>query len=598
MDQPRSEHPNPMHRRGRYRSLNGPWYFATDDEAPIRGRHRNDTDDPFRPPLTETILVPFCPQSAASGLSLQGHHPVLWYRRSFTLSDEERAGRVILTFGAVDFVGEVWVNGAYQGSHRGGYTPFRFDITHIVGSGENTVELRVTDEMAKDQPRGKQSWQAPFSCWYHECSGIWQSVWLEFAPLQGIDTVTAEARILDGGAGRITVGIRPFGTAPARATVTVSLDGTVLATRETALTYPLTETEIDLEAIDLWAPGSPVLYDVTVEVLSATGNGPGENPIEGRDEDRVDTYVGFRSVSITDGALAINGVPLPQRLILDQGFWPDGFYTAPTDDDYRRDIELAIAMGFNGCRKHTKIEDPRFYYWADRLGFLVWEELPSPYEFTGASRASVIRDTTEMIRRDRGHPSVVVWTLYNESWGVPEIAVSREQQDFVRDLVLLVRQLDPTRPVVANDGWEIVGGDIYGVHTYAADPERLGIDLDGALRAGDATAVIASSGKQMWPVAGLPSDRIRIVTEFGGIAYRTDHRADAWGYDRPAESEEEFLARFGALVGHVRSREDIAGFVYTQLTDVEQEVNGLLTADRVPKVPIERIRRIVTGKGD
>jgi beta-galactosidase/beta-glucuronidase len=577
-----------MHRRERYRSLNGPWQFATDDEAPIRGNHHNGTEDPFRPVFTDTIHVPFCPQSEASGVALQGHHPVLWYRRTFTLSDDERSRRVLLHFGAVDFLSEVWVNGAYQGSHYGGYTPFRFDITHVIGSGENVVELRVTDEVAKDQPRGKQSWQAPFSCWYHECSGIWQSVWLEFAPLQGIDTVTTGAHILDGGRGRITIGIRPFGTAPSRAIVTASRDGEILATREVAVTYPHTGTEIDLATIDLWSPDSPVLYDVAVRLVSTTDEGPAE--------DRVDTYTAFRDLSITDGALAINGTPLYQRLILDQGFWTHGFYTAPTDDDYRRDIELAIAMGFNGCRKHAKIEDPRFYYWADRLGFLVWEELPSPYVFSRASREYVMRDTSEMIRRDRGHPSVVAWTLYNESWGIPEVAVSREQQDFVRDLVRLVRQLDPTRPVVANDGWEIVGGDVYGVHSYSATAEQLQTDLDGALQIGNTAATIASSGKTMWPIAGLPSDRIRMVTEFGGIAFRTDHRTDAWGYDRTAESEEEFLARFSALVGYVRSRDDVAGFVYTQLTDVEQEVNGLLTADRVPKVPIEKIRRIITGE--
>ncbi len=603
MQQPRSEPPNPLHFRPRRRSLNGTWDFAIDDEAPIRGTSREcrsgaENDTWFSPDYSKTIQVPFCPQSTLSGVKFTGHHPTLWYRRSFEISEGEEAGRTLLHFGAVDFSCEVRVNDRFIGSHRGGYTPFHFDISHLVRPGNNTVEVCVVDHLDKDQPRGKQSWQAPFSCWYRECSGIWQSVWLEFSPLQGIARVDAEAFLGNANApeehrrpGRITLRIRPFGTSPATISVRLTHNDSQITETTAPARYPVTDIDIDLDSVKPWSPDFPNLYDIEVRMTSSHG------------VDRVDTYVGFRTVAIADGALTINDVPVYQRLVLDQGFWDGGYYTAPTDDDYRRDIEISKAMGFNGCRKHTKIEDPRFYYWADRLGYLVWEELPSPYTFSLQSQEQIIRDTIEMVRRDRGHPSVVTWTLYNESWGVPDIAHSREQQEFVRTLVELVRQLDPTRPVVANDGWELVGGDVYGIHSYAAHSDALERDIDGAFPLHgrddphilDRDARIESSGKPVWAVKGLPTDRIYMVTEFGGIGLQKDSRDDAWGYDKMARSSEELLRRVDSLVRQLRMNPQIRGFVYTQLTDVEQEVNGLLESNRTPKAPLEEIYRIITG---
>ncbi|HKK49840.1 MAG TPA: glycoside hydrolase family 2 TIM barrel-domain containing protein, partial [Alkalispirochaeta sp.] len=360
--------------------------------------------------------------------------------------------------------------------------------------------------------------------------------------------------------------------------------------------FPLTQFHFDIDNLPLWSPDSPELVDIVVRMQCPAGT---DIPT---DTDEIHTYTGFRRVEIVDGTLHLNGAPLYQRLILDQGYWPDGDYTAPDDAALRRDIELAKEMGFNGCRKHAKIEDPRFYYWADQLGYLVWEELPSAYEFSRESRESLTSHTVEMVRRDRAHPSIIAWTLFNESWGVPDIHTDREQQHFVAELMRLVRDLDPERLVIGNDGWEQVGGDVYGVHSYAPTAERLEDDMDVAFSS-DAIPTAGSREGQLengrpFRSVMLPPGRLHMVTEFGGIGYRApeDSRHDAWGYANLAETPEELLARLRELVAAVHRRPNLAGFTYTQLTDVEQEVNGLLYADRTPKADISAIREIIIGK--
>jgi beta-galactosidase/beta-glucuronidase len=603
MAQSRAETPDPAHHRPTWRSLNGPWEFAVDDEEPIRPRQARHTgDSPGAVPTFErTIQVPFCPQSRNSGIEMAGHHPVLWYRRTVSLNPEESRNRVFLTFGAVDFEATLWINGGYAGRHRGGYAPFRSEITALVEPGDNTVLLRVEDRLDRSQPRGKQSWQAPFSCWYRECSGIWQTVWMEFVPDQGISRVTPRPTVTGllgngRGSGHLTVDVHPLD--PTRGTITVTLThrGTKLAAAEAPVRFPLTQLHFELSDLPLWSTEAPELIDIVVRMNTSS------DADATADADEVHTYTGFRLVEIVDGMLHLNGRPLYQRLILDQGYWPDGDYTAPDDAAIRRDIELAMEMGFNGCRKHAKIEDPRFYYWADRLGYLVWEELPSPYEFSQDARESLTTHTVEMVRRDRAHPSIIAWTLFNESWGIPDIHTDREQQHFVGELLQLVRDLDPERLVIGNDGWEQVGGDVHGVHSYAPNAARLQQDLDVAFPDGTGSTAPNRNGHlengRPFRSVRLPAGRLRMVTEFGGTGYRRpdDTRHDAWGYDNLAKTPEELLARLNELVTTVQNRSDLAGFTYTQLTDVEQEVNGLLYADRTPKADISVIRELIIGK--
>ncbi|MFO8043264.1 MAG: glycoside hydrolase family 2 TIM barrel-domain containing protein [Alkalispirochaeta sp.] len=615
MARSRAETPNPAHHRPSWRTLNGPWEFAVDDEEPIRPRPARHTGDATGtvPAFEQTIQVPFCPQSSRSGIGMTGHHPVMWYRKTVTLSSEEVQGRAFLSFGAVDFEATLWINGTYAGRHRGGYTPFRSEITRLVKSGDNTVLLRVEDRLDRSQPRGKQSWQAPFSCWYRECSGIWQPVWLEFVPRQGISRVIPRPSVTSligngRGSGHLTVDVHPLDPTHGALTVTLSHRETELATAKAPVQFPLTQLHFDIDDLPLWSTESPELIDIVVRLTPSTDAGvPTDTDLStgtglptGTDE--IHTYTGFRRVEIVNGMLHLNGKPLYQRLILDQGYWPDGDYTAPDDAAIRRDIEIAQDMGFNGCRKHAKIEDPRFYYWADRLGYLIWEELPSPYEFSPDSRESLTSHTVEMIRRDGAHPSIIAWTLFNESWGVPDIHTNREQQHFVDELMQLVRDLDPQRLVIGNDGWEQVGGDVYGVHSYAPTADRLRSDLEVAFphetgASGSGQGGHLENGRFFQSVP-LPSGRLRMVTEFGGIGYRRpeDTRHDAWGYDNLAETPEELLSRLKDLVATVQNRSDLAGFTYTQLTDVEQEVNGLLYADRTPKADLSTIREIIIGK--
>jgi beta-galactosidase/beta-glucuronidase len=593
----RAENPDPIRHRPAWRTLNGPWEFALDDEEPIRPAHARHAADATGtvPTFDRTIEVPFCPQSSLSDVTLTGHHPVIWYRKTISLSAAEVKERVFLTFGAVDFRATLWINGEYAGHHTGGYSPFRVEITPLVRSGENTVLLRVEDRLDRSQPRGKQSWQAPFSCWYRECSGIWQSVWLEFVPSAGIARVTHHATVTsfsgDGrGSGHLTVDVHPLDPTGGTISVVLTHRETEFAIAQSPVRYPLTRVHFDLADLPLWSTEAPELVEITVRLVSTAGT------------DEVRSYTGFRRIEIADGMLHLNGAPLYQRLILDQGYWPDGDYTAADDAAIRRDIELAIEMGFNGCRKHAKIEDPRFYYWADRLGFLVWEELPSPYEFSRESRESLTAHAIEMVRRDGGHPSIIAWTLFNESWGIPDIHTERAQQHFVAELISLIRDLDPERLIVGNDGWEQVGGDVYGVHSYAPTAARLDDDLEVAFPQRSPSSDpqrhdLLENGRPFRSVQ-LPAGRLKMVTEFGGIGYRKpgDGRDDAWGYADLAKTPEELLARMKELVSAVYRRSDLAGFTYTQLTDVEQEVNGLLFADRTPKVAIPAIREIIIGK--
>lgn len=611
---PRPEQPDPLRARSRWRSLNGWWDFCRDDEDMLRRRRRYIESLPPHQPYTEQILVPFSPQSARSGVKMAGDHPVLWYRRRFELSRAERSGRIILVLGAVDHSCDIWVNGQHVVHHRGGYTPIRVDITPQAAA-TNELELRAEDWPRRDQPRGKQSWQAPFGCWYTACSGIWQPVWLEFVGPHGVAALDCEAQLFHDAQtathhGQIICRVHPVGSGGGTCRLRLRHDGQLIADKRVELAYPQTTVVIPVASPALWAPGQPALYDIEVETPAPDAPGPDAADGPPPQPDRLSTYVAFRSISVRDGMLAINGQPVFQCLVLDQGFWPDSTYTAAEDNDFRRDIESAQALGFIGCRKHAKIEDPRFLYWADRLGFLVWEELPPAYAFSEHSRHEVERITVEMLQRDRGHPSIVVWTLYNESWGIPDVRASRTQQEHVRWLVGLVRSLDPTRLIAATDGWEHVDGDIYGVHSYAASQEELAADLRSAFDWDPSgpvpeDAAITSHGKQVAARPGLPGDRLRLLSEFGGIGFQgtpdNAQSADAWGYHGIPSTPEEFHARLAGLMKAIAAETtplQLAGIVYTQLTDVQQEINGLLTADRHPKLDPARIRRLFAAATD
>jgi beta-galactosidase/beta-glucuronidase len=579
-------YPRPQLRRAGWIPLNGPWDFALDPHASWTAPEEVTWDS--------TILVPFAPETVRSGIGNTGFYDACWYRR---LVDGPQLGpgeRLILHFGAVDYEATVWVQRSVVGRHEGGYTPFSVDITeYLPNSGPIEIIVRAGDDpvdLAK--PRGKQDWQLkPHSIWYPRTTGIWQTVWLERLPFACVRSVRWTPSLdrweidlfakVDGHRDRplrLRVRLRARGTILVDDTYTI-MGGEVH--RRIALSDPGID---DYRNTLLWRPGSPTLIEAEIELIDL------DNAII----DRVESYTALRSISLQGDRIVFNGRPYPLRLVLDQGYWPETGMTAPDDAALRRDVELARAMGFNGVRKHQKIEDPRYLYWADQLGLLVWAEMPSAYRFTRQSIERLTREWIAAMERDHSHPCVVAWVPFNESWGVPNLPDNAAERHYVTALYHLTRTLDPTRPVIGNDGWESVATDIIGIHDYDADPERIA----RRYHAEDARPRLLRrerpGGRQLVLNASGGAEHPLVLSEFGGIAFAPD-KVNTWGYSR-CDTPDAFGDAYEGLLAVVRSVEMFAGFCYTQFADTYQEANGLLYADRTPKVPLERIAAATRGR--
>jgi hypothetical protein len=576
-------YPRPQLRRRHWTSLNGTWRFRFDDERRFTLPHEVDG-------WPMEITVPFAPESQASGIGDRGYHAACWYQREFDCTPGD--GRVILRFGAVDYSARVWVNGLLAVVHDGGHTPFCADITTMLdASGRQTVTVHVEDDphdLAK--PRGKQDWQRePHSIWYPRTTGIWQTVWLERVGRSYIDKIRWTPQV-EG----FTIGFEArIGGDPCEDLwIDMSLrHGQRLLARDS---YQVVEREVDRSialsdpGIDdyrnelLWSPERPTLLDATIRLLH------GNEVI-----DEFESYTALRSVAILRDRFQLNGRPYMLRLVLDQGYWPDTLMTAPGDEALRRDVELVKAMGFNGVRKHQKIEDPRYLYWADRLGLVVWEEMPSAYRFTRTAIRRTVREWTEAIERDYSHPCVIVWVPFNESWGVPELTAIGKHRHAVEALYHLTRTLDATRPVIGNDGWESSATDIIGIHDYDANVEHIRQRYGPEIKAEQLFDRRRPGGRILtldgYPHRGQPI----MLSEFGGIAFAKCPQpgvTQTWGYT-VAHDEAEFEAMYRELLHTVIQTALFSGFCYTQFADTFQEANGLLCADRTPKIPIETIAR-------
>jgi beta-galactosidase/beta-glucuronidase len=576
-------YPRPQLERAKWLSLDGEWDFALDPEA--------GWDLPGQPLWNASIRVPFSPETPASGIGHTGFFRACWYRRAFDPPRLDAGERLILHFGAVDYIASVWVNGHFVCDHEGGYTPFSADITeHLRPGGPQTVVVRAEDDPADlSKPRGKQDWQLhPHSIWYPRTSGIWQSVWLEHVPSTYIGEVswTPNVERWEIGFEARLDGVRREGL---RLAVHLYAGDTMLADDIYAVVAGEVHRRIALSdpGIDdyrnelLWSPATPNLIYAEIKLL-----GPGSEVI-----DCLRSYTALRSIGAQGDKFVLNGRPYQLRLVLDQGYWPEGGLTAPDDDAFRRDVELAKALGFNGVRKHQKIESPRFLYWADVLGLLVWEEMPSAYRFTQLSITRMAREWTAVISRDSSHPCIVAWVPFNESWGVPDLPDSPAQRHYVQALYHLTKTLDPTRPVVGNDGWESVATDIIGIHDYDDQPERIA----KRYTVEDVPRLFKRErpGGRLLMLEAQAHEQPIMLTEFGGIAF-SRQTAGTWGYSR-SESEEEFTKRYLHLLRVVRSLPVLAGFCYTQFTDTYQEANGLLYADRTPKIPLEHVALATRG---
>ncbi len=565
---PRSEHPKPQFRRDSWMNLNGQWAFEIDNGRSGKARGLNAMDAQ----LSGRIIVPFCPQSELSGVNHKDFLSGVWYRRTFELTKEQLSGQVVLHFGAVDYRCEAFVNGVSVGTHTGGYVSFCFDVTGAVHEGENVVTVYAEDDERDPLiPRGKQS-ELFYShgCDYTRTTGIWQTVWLEFLPethiekiriFPNVETGSFDVEALLKGAGTLAVEAsyegRPMGA------VSVNADGGLVR-----LHLPLQETH-------LWELGCGRLYDLKLTYGA----------------DTVQSYAGLRSVRLDGYRFLLNGKSVFQRTVLDQGFYPDGIYTAPSDQALENDIHLSMACGFNGARLHEKIFEERFLYHCDRLGYMVWGEFPNwGLDVTRPDAVySVLPEWLEEVERDFNHPALIGWCPFNETWDRDH----RKQDDNVlRAVYLATKSADPTRPCIDTSGNYHVVTDIYDVHDYEQNVEVFKNHYDELANGGELWDQVNHRGtgvRQQYD-GKLPV----FISEYGGIGWTKEEKA--WGYGNMPKSEEEFIERFRGLTSAILDNPRIMGLCYTQLTNVEQEQNGLYTYDRQPKFDVNIFREVLTKK--
>lgn len=586
-------HPTPQLRRRHWLDLTGPWRFAYDDGDVGLAQRWQDRPECF----DRDITVPFPPESPASGIGDPSEHPIVWYRRTFRLDDVDGltpGGRLLLHFGAVDYEARVWLNGQHVGDHEGGHVSFTLDVTEALDrepGTEQAIVVRAVDRPTDlAQPRGKQFWETePRRIWYHRTTGIWQPVWLEPVPATHIEEVRWTPDPQRGVLG-LQVGLSGEPDGDLRIRLRLSLRGNSLADDSYRVGRRETRREIGLEpvALDvasrrlLWSPRHPNLVDAELRL---------ETP-DGELVDEVNSYVGLRSVGATDGLFFLNGVPTYLRLVLSQGYWPESHLAGPSEAAIRREVELIRELGFNGVRIHQKVEDPRFLYECDRQGLLVWSEMASAYVYGERAVHRFTHEWLEVLRRDYSHPSIVTWVPFNESWGLPNLPGSDTQRSFVRGIYGLTKALDPTRPVIGNDGWENVIADILGIHDYALDGEAIR-QRYGTVEAVE-RAVTGRPQHNRIQLNGAPrTGQPVVLSEFGGITYEAEAGKPWFGYGS-VRTRDEYLAKYEELVSAVLDSPGLAGFCYTQLTDTGQEANGLVDEQRAPKVDPGRVRAITS----
>jgi len=575
----RNEYPRPQFVRKDWLCLNGEWEFEIDaaDTGLERGLRER--------PLQGRIRVPFCPESALSGVGNVDFMDAVWYRRTVEIPPAWAGRKVLLHFQAVDYDATVWVNGTEVFRHRGGFTPFTCDLEGVAEPGSTaTIVVRARDPKGQAKPQGKQATSyGNTGCSYTRTTGIWQTVWME--PVSRVHL--ERTRITPDVAGGRFLLVQPLSGNPAGWKVRAVLrDGAGEAARAEVRAdldlSPQLDLAVPADRIRLWAPGAPHLYDLDVELLDASGAAV----------DSIASYAGLRSVSIDGHAVRINGKAVFQRLVLDQGYYPDGIMTAPTDGALRRDIEIALAAGFNGARLHQKVFEERFLYHADRMGYLCWGEFGDwYYGGEGDQRdAAYAAQWCEAVQRDYSHPSIVGWCPQNETWQVLEDRITK-LDDVTRAMYLSTKLADATRPVLDSSGYahRVRECEVYDSHNYEQDPAKFR-EATGGLAAGRPYVNLHQGKVESVPYAGQPY----FVSEFGGIWWnpRAKEGEASWGYGNRPKSLEEYHARFRGLCGALLDDPLMFGYCYTQLTDVFQEQNGVVSFDRSLKFDMERLRRV------
>lgn len=581
--QPRAEYPRPQFERADWVNLNGEWSFALDLSDSGRDRDFYNSKG-----FEQRITVPFAPESKLSGIGYTDFINSVWYQRMIQIPSAWQGKRVKLNFGAVYYESEVYIDGRFVGRHYGGSDSFAFDITDFVSDGkEHSIVVHAESDLRSGtQPGGKQSTNYySYGCSYTRTTGIWQTVWMEAVDDMALERVQV---VTDIDNEQIVVIPTYYNVAGGNTlSVEVRDGGKVVAHAESAAVQGV-PVVVALKKAKLWSPESPFLYDVVYEVKDA----------EGKTLDRVDAYVGMRKVHIDGNKIYLNNKPYYQRLVLDQGFYPDGIWTAPSDEALKHDIEMSKAAGFNGARLHQKVFEERFHYWADKLGYIVWGEMASwDKDFNSVAAArNFLSEWGNIVVRDRNHPALIVWTPFNEEFGVP----SNEAGRFLTDVYNETRRLDPTRPVNTVSGGIYVISDFCTAHCYEQDGARLHsmlFDGEKFYQPQGPNEGFERAIRKLYYDGSLPY----VLDEFGGIkcAETQPEGGNSWGYGNAAPTREDFYTRLEALVKAIVDHSDkICGFCYTQLTDVEQEQNGVYYYDRGEKFDMGRVKAIFQMKAE
>ena len=566
---PRPEHPRPQFQRSTWANLNGVWAFAQDPSR--SGEHRGL---PEGKNFDQEIMVPFVPESKLSGIGNKDFMPCVWYACRLAISNGWTTKKVLLHFGAVDYEATIWLNGQLVGTHRGGYASFSFEVSQYLKEGDNILVVRAVDD-TRDclVPSGKQSDQYDsYGCFYTRSTGIWQTVWMEAVSPTYNKSVKYYPDIANG---RVGIAAQMEGDTRDYLLVARVWSGNKEVGNAQWMASKDLRFSIDLETVELWEPENPFLYDIEFALI--------------KNEEIVDyatSYFGLREIEIKGYAVLINGRPVFQRLVLDQGYYPEGIYTAPTDKTLKKDIEISMAMGFNGARLHEKVFEERFLYWADKLGYLVWGEYPNwgLDHSNPKSLERVLPEWTEVLNRDFNHPAIIGWCPYNET-------LPHQDKEIISVVYHQTKQMDPTRPVLDTSGYYHVITDIYDSHNYEQDPAVFKATFDKFLK--DDKEAFTNGAGLVTPYLGGPY----FVSEYGGIWWNPGQKDKrAWGYGNRPRTEKEFIERYRGLTETLLFHKKMMGFCYTQLYDVEQEVNGLYTYSRKPKFSPELIKKINSQK--
>ena len=581
--QPRAEYPRPQFERENWKNLNGEWSFTLDLSNSGRARNLYDSKG-----FDGKITVPFAPESKLSGVGYTDFINSVWYQRTIQIPQEWAGKQIKLNFGAVYYESEVYIDGTFVGRHFGGSDSFSYDITEYVADGKehSLVVHAESDIRSGEQPGGKQSTRyESYGCFYTRTTGIWQTVWMEAVDACGLERVQV---LTDIDQSQLTVIPTFYGLKNGnRLQVTVLDEGKVVAKADVVAAQSM-PVVIPIKKAKLWSPESPFLYDVVYEVKAA----------DGATLDKVDAYIGMRKIHIDGTKIYLNNKPYYQRLVLDQGFYPDGVWTAPSDEALRHDIEMSKEAGFNGARLHQKVFEERFHYWADKLGYLIWGEMASWDKTSSKVEAArnFLGEWTNIVVRDRNHPAIVTWTPFNEEWATPNNEAGR----FYNDVYNITRQLDPSRPVNTISGGLYAISDFCTTHSYQQDGEKLHKQLFDGEKFYQPQGPTVKSAPRAMKFLYYDGKVPYIIDEFGGIkCAETTPGGGSWGYGNAAPTKEDFYKRLESQVKAITDHSDkICGFCYTQLTDVEQEQNGVYYFNRDKKFDMARIKAIFQMKAE